>query len=140
LEKKKEKQVKVNVPEGLTGHELHHFIVHRQFHNFIGGYAKAYNKYHGRSGSLIRQNTRRKIVGAPDYIKNAIRYIHLNPVYHRFTVLPEEWPHSSYHAFVGDLPTKIPRDEILEWFGGKDKFIQFHLDKLKGDLDADFEQ
>ncbi len=140
LEKKKARQPKVFVPEGLTNGELYHFIVHRQFHNFLGGYAKAFNKYHDRSGSLLRQNTRRKIVSERDYIMNAIRYLHLNPVHHGFTVLPEEWPHSSYPTFLGDQPTSLPRNEILTWFGGKENFIEFHLEKLHGGLEDKFEQ
>jgi REP-associated tyrosine transposase len=139
LEKKKERRAKVFVPEGLAGIELLHFIVHRQFHNFLGGYAKAFNKFHGRAGSLLRQNTRRKIVADNNYILNAIRYLHLNPVYHHFTVLPEEWPHSSYHAFLGNQQTRIPRGEILAWFGGKENFIRFHREKLDGGLNEKFE-
>ena len=74
------------------------------------------------------------MVAEKSYLKNVIRYIHLNPVYHRFTLLPEEWLYSSYHAYIGEQYSKIPRDEILQWFGGMGKFIQFHLEKLDGGL------
>ncbi len=140
LKRKKEKMGKVFVPEDLVGRELSHFIVNRQFHNFLGGYSKAFNKYHNRKGSLLRQNTRRKIVAENDYMLNAIRYIHLNPVFHGFTLLPEEWPHSSYHAFLDTGATRIPREEILQWFNGKENFIEFHHQKIHGSLDNKFEQ
>ncbi len=110
------------VPEGQSNSELLHFIVHRQVHNFLGGYSKAFNKYHKRSGSLLRQNTRRKIVSRKKYLLNAIRYVNLNAVYHDFVIMPEEWLHSSYNTFVSDQKTRIPREEILMWFGGKEKF------------------
>ena len=124
-ENKKAVNDRLSVPGDLKADELFHFIVHRQFHNFLGGYAKAFNKYTGREGSLLRQNTRRKMVAEPNYLMNAIRYLHLNPVYHGFTALPEEWPHSSYHAYVSFQPTRLPREEVLAWYGGREAFSGF---------------
>ncbi len=138
LKQKREKEP-VPVPKELTKEDLCHFIVHRQFHNFFGGYSKAFNKYHGRSGSLLRQNTHRKLVAEKDYLKNAIRYLHLNPVFHGFTTSPLEWQFSSYHDYLGDAPTIVPRAGVLEWFGGRDAFIQFHEEKMTGGLDTLFE-
>lgn len=138
LEKKKQTGPKVFLPKDIAGADLLHFIVQRQFHNFLGGYAKAFNKYSDRAGSLLRQNTRRKIVGEHSYLMNAIRYLHLNPVYHQFTDSPEDWPHSSYHAFLTEQPTRIPRDEILSWFDGRENFIRFHRERVIGRLDEGF--
>lgn len=137
-EKKKAEEPSMVVPKGLADSDLLHFIVQRQLHNFLGGYVKAFNKYHDRMGSLLRQNTRRKIVGENDYLINAIRYLHLTPVYHHFTDSPEDWPHSSYHAFLTDQPTRIRRDEILTWFEGRENFIRFHRERPVGELDKGF--
>ena len=134
LEKKKGKLKALKIPDGLSGKELNHFIVKRQFHNFLGGYSKAFNKYHNRKGSLLRQNTKRKMVNEERYLTNAIRYLHLNPVFHGFTLLPEEWQHSSFNIFLNDCDTKIPKNEILEWFGGVGGFIRFHKERLEYDL------
>jgi len=134
LEKKKEKFKDLKIPKGLTDVELHHFIVKRQFHNFLGGYAKAFNKFHNRKGSLLRQNTKRKMVNEAGYLTNAIRYIHLNPVFHGFTLSPRDWIHSSYHVFIDECETRIPKAEILNWFGGIEGFINFHQEKLTYDL------
>lgn len=130
----------LSIPENSTEEELNHYIVHRQFHNFLGGYSKAFNKFHNRSGSLLRQNTRRKIVNYQDYLKNSIRYVHLNSVFHDFTVFPEEWPHNSYHAYLCDKPTQLIREEVLGWFGGRDEFIKFHQKKLGEGLNGEWEQ
>jgi REP element-mobilizing transposase RayT len=138
--KKKSKYINTLIPEGLEGAGLFHHIVHRQFHNFLGGYSKAFNKYHGRAGSLLRQNTQRKIVADKDYVMNAIRYLHLNPVYHGFTDTPEDWPHSSYLTFLTDVETTIPREGIIGIFGGKESFVRFHMEKLKGGLDDQMER
>ena len=115
----------------------YHKVVRRQFHNFLSGYAKAFNKYHNRKGSLLRQNTRRKIVGDDSYLRNVIVYLHLNPVLHGFTSFPEDWPHSSYHAYTSNKKTKLSRTEVLNWFGGKEAFIAFHQQRLKEKIAAD---
>lgn len=138
-EKAKKSNKPLHLPENLSQEELAHFIVKKQFHNFLGGYSKAFNKYTKRKGSLLRQNTRRKIVETEDYLKNAILYLHLNPVYHNFTASHEDWLHSSYQAFISKKKTRIPRTEILDWFGGKEKFIQCHQEKLKSNLDFDLD-
>ncbi len=138
LSKRTEK--KKFIPEGLSNAQLFHFAVHRPFHDLLGGYAKAYNKFHDRSGSLLRQNTERKIVADIGYVKNAIRYVHNNAVYHGFVVIPEEWPYSSYNVFLGDAPTNLPRKEMMQLFGGKEAFVQFHHDRLFDKLDDDFEK
>lgn len=133
LEKKKENHNKLKIPDGLSKSELNHFIVKEQFRGFLGGYVKAFNKYHNRKGSLLRQNTKRKIVNNAKYKTNIIRYLHLNPVYHGFTATPETWKYSSYHTFVNNGKTRIPRGEILEWFGGIKGFINFHQERLEGE-------
>ncbi|MCF8247589.1 MAG: transposase [Saprospiraceae bacterium] len=127
------------VPEGLSGQDFWHYVVHRQFHNFLGGYSKAFNKYHQRSGSLLRQNTRRKIVASKSYVMNALRYVHLNPVFHGFTSLPDEWPYSSYLSYLSDEDSTLPRQAMIDWMGGNEQFIRFHLEKLKGELEAPME-
>lgn len=140
LEKKKRLHLgKVN-PKQLEGADLYHYLVHRQFHNFLGGYSKAFNKDQNRKGSLLRQNTRRKMVFDESYLLTVIAYIHLNPVHHGFTVLPKEWIHSSYHAFLSNRPSKIPRARILQWFGGKEAFIAFHLNQLDIGLNEKLER
>mgnify|MGYP001397613183 CR=1 FL=1 len=128
------------VPEGLNEQELLHFIVHRQFHNFLGGYSKAFNKYHQRLGSLLRQNTCRKIVASKGYLLDALRYVHLNPVYHGFTDMPGDWLYSSYLIYLSDEDCTLPRRAMIDWMGGKEQFIRFHMEKLKGGLDDSMEK
>ena len=123
---------KPKVREAMTVEEQHHFIVRRYFHNFLSGYVKGFNKYHRRKGSLLRQNTRRKLVHDVSYLMNVITYIHLNPVVHDFVLKPEEWTHSSYLAYLNDMPTKIIRDEVLSWYSNREDFIKVHHDRLVG--------
>ncbi|TAK34936.1 MAG: hypothetical protein EPO28_15395 [Saprospiraceae bacterium] len=111
--------------KGLAGPDFNK-IVRQEFGNFLGGYARAFNNWHERMGSLFMQNTKRKLVGTPQYFKNVIHYIHCNAMHHDFVAYPEAWPHSSYHAFLSDKPTKLAREQGLQWFGGVEAFVQFH--------------
>jgi hypothetical protein len=36
------------------------------------------------------------------------------------------WPSSSYHAYLHDMPSLVCRDKLLEWFGGRDAFVNYH--------------
>lgn len=114
------------IPLKTPPEERHHFIVRRTFHNFFSGYAKAFNKYHGRKGSLLQQNTKRKIVMDDSYLLNTITYIHRNPVRHEFTLRPEDWPYSSFHDYINGAIDSGIQQQVIEWFGGQQAFLVAH--------------
>ncbi len=101
-------------------------VISQQFSNLFNSYTKSFNKVYDRKGSLFIQNFKRKPVNSENYFGTLIAYIHNNPVKHGFTSRPEEWPHSSWHAYLKNRPTKIRRDEGIEWFGNKDEFLRVH--------------
>lgn len=107
----------------------YHTIARQQLTNFLNSYAQAFNKYHERKGSLFMQNTNRKIVGDKDYFMNLIHYLHYNLVHHGLIGSFLDWPHSSYHTLISEQPTKLARKKILDWFGGRDAFLNFHGQK-----------
>jgi putative transposase len=37
-----------------------------------------------------------------------------------------EWNYSSYHDLVGDAPTRLQRDKMMELFGSREDFIRIH--------------
>jgi putative transposase len=51
----------------------------------------------------------------------------LNPVKHKLTNDFSNWKYSSFNAYLSDKPSKINRDLVLEWFGGKEEFKKFHF-------------
>jgi len=53
-------------------------------------------------------------------------YIHKNAVHHQYIKAINEWQWSSYNSFLSNSPSMLMRDEVLDWFGGKDHFIKFH--------------
>lgn len=72
------------------------------------------------------KNFKHAAVSSDGYSSKIIHYIHANPVHHGFVSAIQQWRWSSYNAFLSARPTKINRDEILSWFGGKEGFIKFH--------------
>ena len=111
-------------PEGLKG-KLSNLISH-QFGTLLNSYTKAYNKHYGRKGSLFRNTFKRKSVTKDAYYTHLIRYIHLNPVKHRFVDEPKSWPYSSYNSLLSQKSTALLREQVLDWFGGRKQFIQAH--------------
>ena len=101
-------------------------VISRQFSHLFNGYTQAYNKVYDRKGSLFIPNFKRKLIDSDNYFGTLIAYIHNNPVHHGFTARPGEWPHSSWHAYLQNKPTKIRRNEGIRWFGNKDEFIRVH--------------
>ena len=101
-----------------------------QFSHLFNGYSQAFNKMYERKGSLFVPNFKRKEITSDTYLTTVVSYIHRNPVHHGFCTHYEDWAHSSYPTYLQQKPTKLQRDYILQWFNGKDDFIQFHKDQL----------
>lgn len=53
-------------------------------------------------------------------------YIHQNPQKHKFVEDFRDWDYSSYHELIGDVPTRLQRDKIMELFGSRQDFIRIH--------------
>ncbi len=115
-----------------------HKIVMQYLSNFLNSYAKSYNIKYKRKGALFLDFTKRIAVREESYYTTLINYIHQNPVHHKFCKTTDEWVYSSYDAFLSEKPTKMKRNEVLEWFGNKEAFKNFHkenLTVLKEDLE-----
>ncbi len=44
---------------------------------------------------------------------------------------PEDYKHSSYYSILSDKPTLLKREEVLEWFGGKEMFVKYHKTQME---------
>jgi REP element-mobilizing transposase RayT len=100
--------------------------VSKQFSHFFNGYTQAYNKMYNRKGSLFMPNFKRKAISDNNYFTQLIAYIHLNPVKHGFCTNLYDWPHSSIHAYLHNKPSKLNREYLTEWFGDKNRLLEFH--------------
>jgi hypothetical protein len=47
-------------------------------------------------------------------------------VVHGFTKKIDEWKFSSYNAIISEKKSLVEREKVLEWFDGKERFIEFH--------------
>ncbi len=97
------------------------------FSNFFNAYAKAINKSYKRTGSLFQERFRRKLIDSDSYFTEIMFYIHGNAQKHGFTNNFFTYPYSSFQTILSEEPTFIKRAEVLSWFGGKEKFIQYHI-------------
>ncbi len=99
-----------------------------QFRKFFISYTQAINKQELRRGSLFQKSFKRILVDSDEYISALIHYIHFNPIYHKLVDNIDQWEYSSYQSLLSDRPTKLYRNEVIEWFGGKKELERFHLE------------
>ena len=98
----------------------------QQLSNFFNAYAKAINKAYHRTGGLFQERFGRIPVTSDEYFAYLVTYIHRNPQKHGFVDDFREYPYSSYTAICSAMPTKLKRNQVLEWFNGKDWFLRTH--------------
>ncbi len=98
----------------------------RYFSNFFNAYAKAINKAYERTGSLFEERFGRVEITSDAHFVHLVFYIHFNPQKHGFVDDFRDWHWSSYNALCSTGTTKLKRTEVLEWFGGKKQFEEFH--------------
>jgi hypothetical protein len=98
----------------------------RAFANFFNAYAKAFNKAYQRTGALFQRPFGRIEVATEAYLTRLVTYIHQNPRRHGFVADFREWPYSSYHALLSEKTTQLKREDVLEWFGGRDRLVAVH--------------
>ncbi|MFY0605538.1 MAG: transposase [Cyclobacteriaceae bacterium] len=112
----------VKNPEGLESSKAYQ----QAFSNLFNSYSKAFNKMFERRGSLFVPNFKKKEITSEAYLTAVITYIHRNPIHHGFVDTLDDWPYSSYHAFLSARKTKLRREEVLNWFGDKNDYIEAH--------------
>lgn len=101
-------------------------IVSQQFSNLFNGYAKAINKQQARSGSLFQKNFKRIIINNHKYLTNLIYYIHTNPQNHGLIDNFSNWPYNSYAKYLITKESKLPKAEVLNWFGSAEEYKVYH--------------
>jgi REP element-mobilizing transposase RayT len=94
--------------------------------NCFNAYTKAINQAHGRSGSLFERPFKRIRVESERHLLHLVGYIHRNPQHHGFVSDFRAWPHSSFAALRSNVPTRLRREEVLDWFGGLPTFDAYH--------------
>jgi len=107
----------------------------KKFSDFFNAYAKAINKAYTRTGSLFEHPFGRVPVTTGRQFWNVIAYIHQNPQKHKFVEDFRNWKWSSYGIIIAEKPTKLSREAVLDWFGGKQGYLELH-EKWVSDADS----
>ena len=110
--------------------KLPEFIM-EQFANWQNAYAKAFNKMFGRKGGLFMNYLRRVAIEGEGQLGTTVFYIHKNPVHHGLVKSIGEWPWASYKEYTTDKFFMVDSREVLEWFGSKENFVQFHQQRIQ---------
>jgi len=107
----------------------------KKFSDFFNAYAKAINKAYTRTGSLFEHPFGRVPVTTDRQFWNVIAYIHQNPQKHKFVEDFRNWMWSSYGIIIADKPTKLRWEAVLDWFGGRQGYLELH-EKWVSDADS----
>jgi REP element-mobilizing transposase RayT len=85
----------------------------------LGEYARFWNSRHGRTGHLFRNRFSCAAVESDRHLREAARYVDLNPIRAQLASRPEHWQWSSYRALVGldHAPPFLATSALLELFG-----------------------
>jgi REP element-mobilizing transposase RayT len=113
-----------------------HEIVSHQFRKFFQSYSMAFNKQHDRIGTLFQTPFKRALVDNDTYFTRLVYYIHANPQLHEIIDNFREWKWSSYQRIMIDKPTKLMKNEVLNWFGDKHDYVNFHQNVNYHQLDS----
>jgi REP element-mobilizing transposase RayT len=100
----------------------------KAFANFFNAYSKGFNKTYNRTGKLFEERFKRKQISNDAYFTQVIYYIHANPQRHGFINDFRHYPFSSYPSILSDGSTSLARQQVLDWFGGKKQFENYHSD------------
>ena len=93
-------------------------------------YSKAINKQQNRHGSLFEKAFKRKEVTNERYLANLIFYIHANPQLHDICEDFRQYPWSSYERILRNKPSKLDKQQVLEWFNSPDNYVAYHAQKI----------
>lgn len=110
----------------LTGSITFEEALEFQWKDFFISYAMAFNKENSRCGALFMNPFRRIKVVNTAHFSQLIIYHHTNPLKHFGLKQFENYPWSSYQTILSDKPTNVKRNDVLEWFGGREQFITVH--------------
>jgi putative transposase len=101
-------------------------IVSHHFRRLFQSYALEFNKQHDRIGTLFQTPFKRALINDDSYFTQLIYYIHANPQNHRLVDDFRQWKWSSYNRIILDKPSKLKKQEVIEWFGDTNRYKEYH--------------
>ncbi len=131
LGEKEKQQLTITEKKYLSGVILLDEIIEGCFKRFFQSYALSFNKVHSRSGNLFYKPFKRVRIDSDTQFTHVVIYIHANALKHKLCNDLTEWKWSSFHSLISDNPTTLLRNELMEWFGGREQFIKTHLESSR---------
>jgi DNA-directed RNA polymerase specialized sigma24 family protein len=124
--------------------------VSRAMRDLNGGYAQYFNRRHRRSGHLFQGRFNGQVIEEEGYLREACRYVALNPVRAGLVSSPELWPWSAHRALAGIDPESpfLSSDFLRREFLERDlraararyvEFVQAAMDLSQAPGEAPFE-
>jgi hypothetical protein len=101
-------------------------VISEQFRRFFIGYSQAINKQEGRTGSLFQKGFKRIHIDSQEHLIYLVYYIHANPQNHEIVKDFRRYLYSSYSGILIDKPTNLRKQEVVDWFGSKSEYTEFH--------------
>jgi putative transposase len=106
--------------------DIDHHLFSVQLKKVIQEYTYKINDRENRNGNLFLKPFRRLEITSDEYFKHLVYYIHADPYKHKICNDFKRYDYSSYKSIIATAATHIKRIEVLNWFRGKDEFIEFH--------------
>ncbi len=104
-------------------------LISEQFRKFFISYSMAVNIQEKRKGNLFQRRFKRKLISDEKYFYSAVYYIHSNPVHHNIFKDLTQYKFSFYDSIINNNDDRLCVNEVFEWFGGKNNFIDYHQSK-----------
>jgi len=104
-------------------------LISKQWSRIFNSYSQAINKSLNREGHLFHTPFKRSLIRSKNKFGVLIYYIHHISRKHGLVTNFESDPWHSYRKIIENDSSFLESDFTLEWFGGKDAFIEFHKAK-----------
>ncbi len=101
-------------------------LIERQLNSFFASFANYINNKYSRKGGLFQKPFKRLWIYDDAYLHQAIVYTNANAQKHKLVSDFKQYPHSSYHDTINGDGYYVQVAEVLDFFGGVQKFIQIH--------------
>lgn len=106
-------------------------LIESAFHRFFTSYSMAFNKAFDRKGNLFHRPFKRVRVEDDSHLFQLIIYVHTNKIKHRLSeeFTDDKW--SSYLSILSTKATALLRKEVLNIFGGAERYVVTHGEQVK---------
>lgn len=105
-------------------------MIERQMNSFLVSFANYTNNKYKRKGGLFQKPFRRIQVADDIHLQQAIIYVHANAQKHHIVSDFKNHPYTSYTAILNNEAALIDNKNVLNFFGGTDKFVAIHKSQV----------